>query len=240
LLLPPAGSTRRPAAARGAPVDRDWIGERPSPSEVFSMSATTNATVNATMKAAIPRQRALDPDGKTEDVWALPTDEQFLFALLTDLFDNYYDKLCWGPLLTGAAYELKAPGKPKRIDLSDGFLTVHWGDKGHIHLCIGAISIPADRPNAAEMIAHRRPGRAEFFRTLDRDGYPHTWGLRIFNGKDEPQITVFFPNPYVNDVDEVVTNPDWSRIEVWEQLLPRYTGNAPDGLDRQGRGFGRF
>ena len=190
--------------------------------------------------APIPRQRIRGADGRTEDVWTLPTDEAFLGALFTDLFDNYHDKLCWGPLLVGAAYELKCPGKPKSIELQDGFLTVHWGDKGHFHLCLGTIRIPPDRPNAAEMIAHRRPGRVELFRGLDRDGYPHTWGLRMFNGKDEPQISIFFPNPYVTHFDEVTKTPDWSRIEVWEELLPRYTGNVPDGLDRQGRGFGRY
>jgi hypothetical protein len=190
--------------------------------------------------AEIPKQRLRATDGRSEDVWALPKDEGFLWALFADLFFNHYEGLSWGPMLIGAAYELKAPGKPRSVVLSDGFLTVHWGDKGHFHLCIGAIRIPADRPNAAEMIAHRRPGRVEFFRSLDRDGYPYSWGLRMFNGKDEPQITVLFPNPYVTNDDEVTDNPDWSRIEVWEELLPRYTGNAPDGLDRQGRGFGRY
>ena len=192
------------------------------------------------MNGAIPKQTNRGPDGKAEDIWALPNDEEFLCRLFTDLFGNYYDKLCWGPLLTGAAYELKAPGKPKKIESSDGFLTVHWGDKGHFHLCIGVIRIPPDRANAAEMIAHRRPGRVELFRGLDRDDLPNTWGLRMFNGKDEPQITVFFPNPYVTKDDEVTNAADWSRIEVWEELLPRYTGNAPDGLDRQSQGFARY
>jgi hypothetical protein len=192
------------------------------------------------MSAVIPKQRVHAANGKIEDVWTLPKDEEFLCALFTDLFGNHHDGLCWGPMLTGAAYELKAPGKPKSITRDDGFLTVHWGDKGHFHLCIGAISVPADRPNAAEMIAHRRPGRVEFFRSLDRDGYPYSWGLRMFNGKDEPQITILFPNPYVTKDDEVTNDPDWTRIALWEALLPRYTGNAPDGLDRQGRGFGRY
>jgi len=105
------------------------------------------------MNGAIPKQINRGPDGKAEDVWALPNDEEFL---------------------------------------------------------------------------------------LDRDDLPNTWGLRMFNGKDEPQITVFFPNPYVTKDDEVTNAADWSRIEVWEELLPRYTGNAPDGLDRQSQGFARY
>jgi hypothetical protein len=38
----------------------------------------------------------------------------------------------------------------------------------------------------------------------------------------------------------VTGDPDWSRIELWESVLPRYTGNVLDGLDRLGRGFGRY
>jgi hypothetical protein len=90
------------------------------------------------------------------------------------------------------------------------------------------------------LVAERRPGRVELYRSLDLDGYPHTWGLRVFNGNDQPQISVFFPNPYVTDDDQITSEPDWSRIEVWEELLQRYTGNAPDGFDRTGRGFGRY
>jgi hypothetical protein len=62
----------------------------------------------------------------------------------------------------------------------------------------------------------------------------------MFNQRDQPQIAVFFPNPYVTDFDEITTAPDWAKIELWESFLPRYTGNAADGLDRQGRGFARY
>jgi hypothetical protein len=192
------------------------------------------------MNIAIAKQTVRGPDGRSEDIWALPTGEEYLRALFTDLFDNHYEQISWGPLLAGAAYELKAPRKPTSITHSDGYLTVHWGDKGHFHLCIGDITVPAGRANAAELIAERRPSRVEFFRQLDRDGYPHSWGLRMFNGKDEQQIAVFFPNPYVNNFDQVVNDPDWTRIEMWEDFLPRYTGANLDGLDRQGRGFGRY
>ena len=192
------------------------------------------------MRSTIEKQTLRGSDGRLEDVWPLPNDEAFLLKLFTELFDDHHDKISWGPLLAGAAYELKSPSKPVRISHSDGYLTVHWGDKGHFHLCIGDIRVPAGRANAEEIIAQRRPGRVELFRGLDRDGYPHSWGLRMFNAKDEPQIAVFFPNPYVTDFDEVTNDPDWSRIELWEDILPRYTGGGLDGLDRQGRGFGRY
>ena len=63
------------------------------------------------------------------------------------------------PLMAGAAYELKAPRKPIKIDHSGGYLTVHWGDKGHFHLCIGDIHVPKDRPDAEQLIRERRPAR---------------------------------------------------------------------------------
>lgn len=189
---------------------------------------------------SISKQRVIGPDGRSEDIWSLPTDEAFLRDLFTDIFDNHYERISWGPLLTGAAYELKAPRKPSKIDHSGGYLTVHWGDKGHFHLCIGEIHVPKDRPDAETLIAERKPERVEFFRQLDRDLYPHSWGLRMFNAKGEQQIAIFFPNPYVTDFDEVTNDPDWTRIAMWEDFLPRYTGSALDGLDRQGRGFARF
>ena len=93
---------------------------------------------------SIRKQTVRGADGRMEDVWALPNDEAFLLKLFTELFDDHHDKISWGPLLTGAAYELKSPRKPKSISHSDGYLTVHWGDKGHFHLCIGDIRVPGD------------------------------------------------------------------------------------------------
>lgn len=199
-----------------------------------------NMRVDMLRAASGPKRRVQTPEGKDEDVWHFPAREEFLRVLLTDLFERYYDKLCWGTFLPGVAYELKASGRPKEISVEGGYLTVHWGDKGHFHLCIGDIQVPPGRPDVAARVAAQRPSRAEFYRTLDRDGFPHTWGLRLFNGKGELLIAIFFPNPYVTDDDKVTSEPDWSRITLWEELLPRYTGHRPDGLDRQGRGFARY
>ena len=175
-------------------------------------------------------------DGRTEEVWPLPRDKMFLFALYRELFDDHWDKLTWGPLIPGAAYELKCPGKPERISLSDGgYLTVHWGAKGHFHLCRGGDTISGD----PALAARGRPGRVELYRRLDADGFPISWGIRMFNGHDEPQITIFLPNPFLKPEDRIADEPDWDRLALWDDLFPRLTGHPTDGRDRLGKGYAK-
>ena len=170
------------------------------------------------------------------EVWALPTDESFLYGLLEDLFSNHWRSIVFGPLIQGAAYEFRCPGAPKSIDLLDGYMTVHFGGT-HFHLCIGDNLGTANNPTPDHLRRHRRPSRAEFFRGLDRQGAPINWGFRMVNGMGEPQITVFFPNPFLTDDDGIAEVPDWSRLAVWETVARRYLDRDPDPRDRTGRGF---
>ena len=142
------------------------------------------------------------------EVWVLPTDESFLYGLLEDLF----------------------------INLLDGYMTVHFGGT-HFHLCIGDNLGTASNPTPDHLRRHRRPSRAEFFRGLDRQGAPINWGFRMVNGMGEPQITIFFPNPFLTDDDGIAEVPDWSRLAVWETVARRYLDRDPDPRDRTGRGF---
>ena len=93
---------------------------------------------------------------------------------------------------------------------------------------------------AAALAARRRPGRAELFRGLDEDGHPVTWGFRMANGAGEPQIDVFFPNPFLTAADAIAESPDWSRLELWDDVRTTYAGAAADGRDTLGAGFGKF
>jgi len=179
-------------------------------------------------------KRVAEADGRIEEVWPLPLDEAFLFALYRELFEAHWDKITWGPLIPGAAYELKCPGKPERVSLSNGYLTIHWGARGHFHLCIGE---NAGAPPA--LAARRRPGRVELYRRLDAEEHPISWGIRMFNGHDEPQITIFLPNPFLKPEDRIADTPDWSRLALWEELFPRLTGHPPDGRDRLGKGYAK-
>jgi hypothetical protein len=178
------------------------------------------------------------PDGRVVgDVWGLPLEEEFLQRLLTELFEEHHESLIFGPIIQGGAYELRAPGKPEKITHLDGYLTIHWGQRGHFHLCIGENKGSPNNPTPPELRAHRRPSRAEFYRGRDKNSDPVTWSFRMFNGKDEPQITIFFPNPFLTDADAIASVPDWSRLALWEDILRRYASQEPDGLDRQGKGF---
>jgi hypothetical protein len=174
--------------------------------------------------------------GRRQISVALPVEEAYLMGLLNDIFRKYWQSIIFGPLIEGAAYEFRCPREPQSIELLDGYLTVHFGGT-HFHLCIGETKGPASNPTPEALRAHRRPSRAEFFRGLDRAGAPLNWGFRMFNGKGEPQITIFFPNPFLTDDDGIAEQPDWSRLAVWDDVARRYLGRAPDPRDRSGQGF---
>ena len=177
-----------------------------------------------------------DPDGQTAEIFALPLDEAYLDGLLRDVFTRYWDRLVFGPMTQGGAFEFRCPEAPSRMGLLDGYLTIFFG-RSHFHLCIGDNKGSAEHPTPEALRAHRRTARAEFFRLLNAEAAPVSWGLRLFNGAGEQQITIFFPNPFLDDDDRLIAPPDWSRLAVWEDLSLRYLGRGPDPKDRSGKGF---
>jgi hypothetical protein len=182
-------------------------------------------------------QTAADPDGATVETFALPTDEGSLEELLRDLFEQHWDKITFGPLIQGAAWEIRAPHAPTQIGMLDGYLTVAFGIS-HFHLCIGPHKGTRSSPTSAAVARHRRTARAELYRRLDKSGAPVSWGLRLFNGHDEQQVTILLPNPFLSVDDKVLKTANWSRLELWNRLRARWLGAAePDPLDRSGRGF---
>jgi len=178
-----------------------------------------------------------DPDGATVEIFPLPTEEGSLEALLRDLFEQHWDKITFGPLIQGAAWEIRAPHAPTQVGLLDGYLTIAFGIS-HFHLCIGPHTGTRSNPTPAALARHRRTARAELYRRLDKSGAPVSWGLRLFNGHDEQQVTIILPNPFLSGDDKVLQIPDWSRLELWDRLRARWLGaTEPDPLDRSGRGF---
>ena len=184
-------------------------------------------------------EAVVDADGrKTREVWPLPMEEAFLEAFLRDLFERHWEGLVFGPLIQGAAYEFKCPSKPRSVTLFDGYLTVHYGSGGHFHLCIGENRGPEASPTPPELRAHRKPSKAQLFRGYGRDGKPVTWGFEMWNGKDEPMISIFFPNPFLTDDDQIAEQPDFSRLSVWRSVAKTWLNREPEALDEAGRGFG--
>ena len=174
--------------------------------------------------------------GDRTEVFAVPATEAFLHRLLEDLFLNHWDQIVFGPMIQGGAYEIRAERKPHKIGLLDGYLTVFFG-ASHFHVCIGDNHGPPARPTPEGLRRERKTARAEFFRGLDQDGCPRTWGLRLFNGAGDEQMTIFLPNPFIGDDDTILPEPDWSRLTLWDDLGRRYLGREPDGRDRLGTGF---
>ena len=170
----------------------------------------------------------------TLELFKIEPDASVLQTLLTDLFANHWDQILFGPLIQGAAWEIKAPEAPKRISMRDGYLTVDLGT-WHFHLCIGEHKGTPQHPTPPELARHRRTSRAELFRQINSDGTPNSWGLRLFNGHHEQQITIFFPNPFLSDEMQFLKEPDWSRLALWDEVRKTYLGLEPDGYDRSGK-----
>jgi hypothetical protein len=185
---------------------------------------------------AEPR-RVVDPDGGTLDIFPLPTDEASLETLLRDLFEQHWQEIIFGPLIQGAAWEMRASHAPTDIGVLDGYLTVAFG-ASHFHLCIGPTRGPRHAPTPPALARHRQTARAELYRRLDRAGAPVSWGLRLFNGAGEQQLTILLPNPFLSRDDQILREPEWSRLALWDALRARWTGSpGPDPLDRSGAGF---
>lgn len=190
------------------------------------------------MNAEIQPRRVVDEDGATVEVFALPTDPESLEELLRDLFQNHWNEITFGPLIQGAAWEMRAAQAPDRINMLDGYLTVAFGVP-HFHICIGEHKGPRNNPVSPELARRRRTSGAELYRRLSSSGSPTYWGLRLFNGKGEQQITVLLPNPFLNpETDKISKTPDWSRLALWDRLRARWLGLPnPDPFDRSGTGF---
>jgi hypothetical protein len=168
------------------------------------------------------------------EVWDVPPAEEPLRRLLSDLFEQHWRDLTFGPLIQGSAWEIRAPGPPRHIGLRDGYLTVDFGHL-HFHLCIGEHRGEPGAPTPPELARRRRTSRAYFYRRLNADGTPDSWALRLLNGAGEEQLTVLLPNPFLTPDLGFEPEPRWERLALWDDLRRRYLGLPPDPRDRSGR-----
>lgn len=179
--------------------------------------------------------RELDEEGMgLLEVFPLSTEERDLRALLTELFTDHWQHIHFGTLIQGAVFEIAAPNAPRKISMLDGYLTVDFG-AWHFHLCIGEHrGLPRHRVSS-ELALHRRTARAEMYRIVKNDA-PVSWGLRLFNGAGEQQLTVMLPNPFLSETG-ILKKPDWNRLFLWDALRERYLGLQADSRDRSAKAF---
>jgi hypothetical protein len=165
-------------------------------------------------------------DGTSTEYFDVESSEATLLAVLRECFEEHWREVIFGPCIEGAVFEGRFTGKPA-ISLFDGYATVDvpGGESWHFHLCIGPHRGSAALPTPPGLAQWRRCARAAFFRHLDGKGRASAWGLRMWNGRDEQMLTVFFPNPWIDPAGQRhVDVPDWSRLELWMGLRARFTG----------------
>jgi hypothetical protein len=158
-------------------------------------------------------------DGTITEYDEIGVDGDRIEQLLTELFREHWAEITVGPLIEGAAYEIRFTTPPK-VTMLDGYLTVdpgHW----HFHLCVN----DHRGTPSAELAKLRRVARAAFFRTVGGSCAPTVWGLRLWNGRSEQMITVLFPSPYFDESADFRRRPepDWSKTRLWEEMRTRFT-----------------
>jgi hypothetical protein len=158
-------------------------------------------------------------DGSTTEYIDLTLTSGHLERLLRELFEHHWREIIFGPCIQGAVFEIQLTEPPKKITMLDGYLTIDTGP-WHFHLCIDKHT---DVP-VAELARQRQAARAAFFHDSRTTGHVRgSWGLRLWNGLGEQMLTVFFPNPYLTDEQQIQQEPDWSRLALWEQMRRKYT-----------------
>ena len=157
-----------------------------------------------------------EPDGSVTEYSDVAVAGDTVERLMSEVFGEHWAAISAGPVIDGAAYEIRFTGPPK-LSMLDGYLTIDTGP-WHFHLCVN------DHGGAAtpELARVRRVARAAFFRTDGGSCVPGAWGLRLWNGRGEQMITVYFPNPWLDDDLERVREPRWELTALWEDLRKRY------------------
>jgi len=110
-------------------------------------------------------------DGTRTEFFDVDVGEAPLRALLTEVFEEHWDRVIFGPCIEGAVFEGRFPARP-RVSLLDGYVTVEVGgsESWHFHLCIVPHRGTPALPTPPELARWRRCARAAFFCNRDRAG----------------------------------------------------------------------
>ncbi len=157
-----------------------------------------------------------EADGTATEYYEIPVAGDRVERLLLELFADRWAVITAGPLIQGAAFEIRFTAAPK-VTMLDGYLTVDTGP-WHFHLCVN----DHRGTKSADLARIRRVSRAAFFRALGGSCSPVSWGLRLWNGRGEQMITVLFPNPYYDENFQRLKEPEWEKTALWEDLRRRY------------------
>lgn len=171
----------------------------------------------------------------TEGRWPVPPGPDVPNAFPSDILENHRPGLSLVPVIEGAADALRPPGKPERISLSDGDLTVVYGPTGQFHLCTGRTE-GAVKGGGQAPVARRRSPKTGCFRGLDPEGHPRLRGLRMENGAGAPARHPFFPNPFITPGDQLAGEPGRDRLAIRGHVRRTRIHLADGAPDRRRRG----
>lgn len=157
---------------------------------------------------------------------------ELLLPLLRELFATHWSEITFGPCIQGAVYEIRLTEPPKEITMLDGYLTVDVG-AWHFHLCIGEHQGTTANPVPEALARKRRVAKAAFFHRLGDSHVGGSWGFRMWNGEGEQMLTVFFPNPYLDEQLKPRSQPDWRRLALWNTLRLKYLPGAIEWMPRE-------
>lgn len=173
---------------------------------------------------ALKSETVKEADGNLVEYFYMEPEQDKLFAFFKEVFNNHWNRVVVGPCVQGSVFEIRLTDKPKRITLHDGYLTVDTGP-WHFHLCIGPTKGTSKNPTPPELAKIRQASKAGFFhmKTTGHSGLGGSWGWKMWNGADQQQVTIFFPNPWLTDAFKIRKEPDMSRLELWKKLKEKYT-----------------
>lgn len=165
------------------------------------------------MKPRIEKAR----DGSVFTYYDFPTEEEKLVTLFKELFLTHWKGLVFGPCIDGAVFEITLKDAPKDVTYSTAYLTVDTGP-WHFHLCLGK-----PKTDPLGLYERRTVAKISFFESKNKSCVPASYGLRLWNGAGDQMITVFFPNPYLNEFQKI-QKPDWSKLALWKEIKEKYAG----------------
>jgi nitrile hydratase accessory protein len=168
------------------------------------------------------------------EIFPIAVTEARLRGTLDRLFTMWWPHIRFGPIIQGAVYELRAPHQPV-LSMLDGYLTIGF-EGWHVHLCIGEHVGEPGHPVGADLARVRRCAHAELARIWMADA-PTSWMFRMYNGAGEQQLTVLLPNPFLDDDLYPLPEPDWTRLDCWDELRRSLLDLEPDPRDRAGQRF---
>ncbi|MFP4693710.1 MAG: (2Fe-2S) ferredoxin domain-containing protein [Halothece sp.] len=148
--------------------------------------------------------------------------------LYTLLHDNW-EQVQIGHIVQGSVLELEFTEAPHIFTLYDGYLTVVT--KGwHIHLCVEDHWGGPHNRTPDDLRERRKISRAAFYRRLNSQGKPKTWGIQFWNGAGEQMMTLFLPNPYLGEDDNILpeNKAKIEKLSLYQELRDIYvTGEKP-------------